>query len=158
MSERNANTNRLQQSVPAACIVALAVWVAFISFNVEDPEPYLFPRLVSVGLVFLASLALYQAVSGKALTGSGLSFGIVRTIIPALIVMAAFVFLALEFLGMYAASALAFFLIVVFYDPAPHDELRSWVKRVIVTSGFMALMYGLFAMLLKVQTPRGLFL
>ena len=59
MSEPQDKAGRLQQSLPAALIVGLAVWVAYVSFNVDDPEPYLFPRLVSVGLVFLSGLALF---------------------------------------------------------------------------------------------------
>jgi len=40
------------------------------------------------------------------------------------------------------------------YDPASHRELKSWGKRIIITACFMAVMYGLFAKLLKVYTPR----
>lgn len=158
MSTPEAGANRVQQALPAALIVGLAAWVAFISFNVDDPEPYLFPRLVSVGLVILALLALFQAVGGKGLTGQGISLGVVKAILPALVVMAVFVFYAVELLGMYTASAAAFLVIFVLYDPSPHTELRTWIKRIVVTAGFMAVMYGLFALLLKVQTPRGLFL
>jgi hypothetical protein len=32
----------------------------------------------------------------------------------------------------------------------------SWVKRIIATAVFIAVMYGLFALLLKVYTPREL--
>ena len=158
MTTSSAATSRVQQTLPAALILGLACWVAFISFNVEDPEPYLFPRLVSLALVLVALLALIQALGGKTATGSGLNLGIVKAIIPALVVMGAFVFYAVEALGMYTASTAAFFLIVVLYDPSPHTEIRSWLKRIVVTAGFMAVMYGLFAMLLKVQTPRGLFI
>lgn len=157
MTDSQATGSKLQQSVPAAIIVGLAIWVAYVSFNVEDPEPYLFPRLVSIGLVILASLALIQAITGKGQQTAGLNFEIVKNIAPALAVMALFVFYAVELLGMYAASTVAFLLILILYDPAPHGEAKSWVKRLIVTVGFMAVMYGLFALLLKVQTPRGLF-
>jgi len=42
-------------------------------------------------------------------------------------------------------------------DPASHTDIKSWIKRLLVTSGFMAVIYALFTLLLKVQTPRGLF-
>ena len=160
MTPSSAGGHRLQQTLPAALILGLAGWVAYVSFNVDDPEPYLFPRLVSMGLVLLALVALAQAanarvVSASAATGRGLTLGIVKAIVPALVVMGGFVFWAVEALGMYAASTAAFLLIVVLYDPSPHAEIRSWLKRFAVTAGFMAVMYGLFAMLLKVQTPRG---
>ena len=156
MTTSSAGGSRVQQTLPAALILGLACWVAYVSFNVDDPQPYLFPRLVSLGLVLLALVALVQAVSGRAVTGHGLSLDIVKAIVPALVVMGGLVFWAVEALGMYAASTAAFFLIVVLYDPSPHTEIRSWLKRIAVTAGFMAVMYGLFAMLLKVQTPRGL--
>ena len=158
MSEPQDKAGRLQQSLPAALIVGLAVWVAYVSFNVDDPEPYLFPRLVSVGLVFLSGLALFQAVTGKARPTAGLNMEVVVNIAPALVVMAGFVFYAVEFLGMYTASTVAFLIIQILYDPSPHNEIRTWAKRIVVTVGFMAVMYGLFSLLLKVQTPRGLFI
>lgn len=156
MTPSSTGGHRLQQTLPAALILGLACWVAYVSFNVEDPEPYLFPRLVSLVLVLLALVALVQAASGRAVTGRGLTLDIVKAIVPALVVMGGLVFWAVESLGMYAASTAAFFLIVVLYDPSPHTEIRSWLKRIAVTAGFMAVMYALFAMLLKVQTPRGL--
>ena len=160
MTAWSAGGHRLQQTLPAALILGLACSVAYVSFDVEDSEPYLFPRLVSLGLVLLALAALVQAagakvVSAGAATSDGLTLAIVKAIVPALVVMGGFVFWAVESLGMYTASTAAFFLIVVLYDPSPHTEIRSWLKRIVVTAGFMAVMYGLFAMLLKVQTPRG---
>ena len=155
MTTSGAEGNRVQQILTTTLILALACWVAYISFNVEDPEPYLFPRLVSLGFVLFAFVALIQTISGRTAAGHGLTVGSVKAIIPALVVMGGFVFYAVESLGMYAASSAAFFLIVVLYDPSPHTEFRSWLKRIAVTAGFMAVMYGLFALLLKVQPPRG---
>ena len=159
MTPSRAGGHRVQQTVPSVLILGLACWVAYVSFNVDDPEPYLFPRLVSLGLVLLAVVALVQAAAGGGTaTGRGLTLDVARAILPALVVMGGYVFHAVESLGMYTASTVAFFLIVVLYDPSPHTEIRSWLKRIAVTAGFMAVMYGLFAMLLKVQTPRGLFI
>ena len=158
MTPSSAGGRRVQQTLPAALILGLACSVAYVSFNVDDPEPYLFPRLVSLALVLLALVALVQAAGGRTAAGHGLTLDIVKAIIPALVVMGGLVFWAVEFLGMYAASSAALFLVVALYDPSPHTEFRSWLKRIAVTAGFMAVMYGLFAMLLKVQTPRGLFI
>ena len=158
MTPTGAGGHRVRRTLPSALILGLACWVAYVSFNVDDPEPYLFPRLVSLGLVLLALMAVVQAAGDGAVVGRGLTLGVVRAIVPALVVMGGYVFFAVESLGMYAASTAAFFLVVVLHDPSPHTELRSWLKRIAVTAGFMAVMYGLFAMLLKVQTPRGLFI
>ena len=59
--------------------------------------------------------------------------------------------------GLLAALAIAFFILLSLYDPAPHTAIKSWIKRIIITACFMAVMYGLFALLLKVYTPREIF-
>ena len=71
--------------------------------------------------------------------------------------MLIFVFLAAKALGFYVASYNAFVGIYSFYDPASHRSPTVWGKRCLVAAVFMCVIYGLFAMLLKVQTPRGLF-
>ena len=65
--------------------------------------------------------------------------------------------LAAKALGFYTASTIAFFVLVCLYDPAPHGVLKSWIKRIVITAGFLAVMYGLFAVLLNVFTPREIF-
>lgn len=149
---------RWRHVAPAALIAVLAAAVARISFGVEDPEPYLFPRLVSAALVALSGIALAQAVTGKAQYSAGLKKTETRNILPGLIVMAVYVFWAVEFFGMYAASAAAFMAVLILYDPAPHNSPRAWAARTAATAVFMAVMYGLFALVLKVQAPRGLFI
>jgi hypothetical protein len=49
-----------------------------------------------------------------------------------------------------------FLLLYTLYDPVSPVNVQGWVKRIIVTTCFMVVMYGLFALLLKVQTPRGI--
>ena len=78
-------------------------------------------------------------------------------IAPGLIIALIFVFWAAETLGFYTASTITFFLLVSLYDSASHTELKSWIKRIVITAGFLAVMYGLFAKLLTVFTPREIF-
>ena len=80
-----------------------------------------------------------------------------RRILPGLVVALVYIFWAAKALGFYTASTIAFFLLLTIYDPAPHDEAKTWIKRIIITAGFLAVMYGLFAMLLNVFTPREIF-
>lgn len=143
-------------AVPAGMVLAFSLWIAFISFNVEDPMPYLFPRLISVALVILSALALIRHLQGKEQSNRTITTGLIKNISAGVAVMVLFVFFAAEFLGFYTASALAFLAIATFYDPAPHAELRTWVRRVGAMVGFLAVMYGLFTLLLKVQIPQGL--
>jgi len=149
--------NRWQQSVPAALVLALADWVTYVSFNVEDPEPYLFPRLVAVLLLGLSAFAFIRAVTGGSQTGSGIDGRTLMNVLPGIALMFVLVFWLADWLGFYVASAAAFLALYTLYDPAPHSDPRIWGKRIVITLGFMAVMYGLFALVLKVQTPRGIF-
>ena len=80
-----------------------------------------------------------------------------KNLAPGLIVMVIYVFWAAKGLGFYTATAIAFFILLSLYDPAPHGEIKSWGKRVLITAGFMVVIYGLFAQLLYVFTPREIF-
>ncbi len=61
-------------------------------------------------------------------------------------------------LGFYAAGTLTFLALYTIYDPAPLSSVRDWGKRILVTALFMLVIYGLFALVLQVQTPRGSFM
>ena len=80
-----------------------------------------------------------------------------RNILPGLIVALIFVYWGAKGLGFYTASTITFFILLSLYDPAPHTEVKTWIKRALTTAGFLAVMYGLFAMLLGVFTPREIF-
>ena len=56
-----------------------------------------------------------------------------------------------------AIAAVAFLTIATLYDPAKLTSLRAWLVRIAVSAAFMGVIYLLFAVLLRVQTPRGLF-
>ncbi len=89
--------------------------------------------------------------------GNGLDLQSMRNILPGLIVALVFVYWAAKGLGFYTASTIVFFILLSLYDPAPHTEAKSWIKRAAITAGFLAVMYGLFAGLLNVFTPREIF-
>lgn len=152
------NASRLQHTIMAATILAVACTVAWLSFTQEPAGAYLFPRLISVFFVALALWNLARAAAGLAKVGSGVTKELITAMTPGMIVMLLYVFFAAKLLGFHASSAAAFFLIYTLYDPAPLSDLRAWIKRILATLGFMAVMYGLFDLLLKVQSPRGLFL
>lgn len=149
---------RLQQSIAASIILALGLWVAYVSFSVSDSQPYLFPQLISVCMVGLAALALFRAVRGANRTGSGMNLHQLLMIAPAIAVMLAYIFVAIPYLGFYTAATLAFLTLYTLYDPNSHLKPSTWLMRIVVTVGFMALIYVVFAMGLRVQTPRGLFI
>ena len=145
---------RPQRSIAAAIVLAASCWIAFVSFDVEDPQPYLFPQLFSGIMAALALIAALRALRGRD-GGAGIGAGTFRNIAPGLAVMLIYVFALAEWLGFYTAAFLAMFTLYSLYDPNPHRKLRSWAVRLAVTSGFVAVIYAVFAQGLKVHTPQG---
>jgi len=151
-------SSRAQHVVPAGIVLGLAVLVTWLSFTQEPAGSFLFPRVVSIFFIALAIWNFARAALGMAKVGGGIDLTTASRILPGLIVMSVAVFWAAKALGFYVTCTVAFFLIMSLYDPAPHGEVKSWLRRITVTVAFMAVIYALFAMLLQVQTPRGIFL
>ena len=147
---------RLQHIVPAAVIFTLSMIVTWLSFTQEPEESYLFPRIISIFFIGLAAWNLIRAGSGLARVGSGISVVMLRNFLPGLIVILIYTFFAAKALGFYASSTLAFIFIYSLYDPAPISDISAWRKRIIVITAFIAVIYGLFAIVLQVHTPRGI--
>ena len=150
-----AAAGRLQQAVAAAIVLVAACWIAFVSFDVEDPQPYLFPQLFSGVMVVLALIVVVRALRGVDRTAAGIGGRTFRNIAPGLAVMLFYVFGLAEWLGFYSAAFLAMLVLYSLYDPSPHRSMRSWAVRLAVTAGFVAVIYAVFAQGLKVHTPDG---
>ena len=101
----------------------------------------------------LAVWTFVKACLGWTKVGAGLSGMAFLNLLPGLLVTAIYIFWAAATLGFYTASAAAFFILYSLYDPAPHGAPASWIRRLVATAVFTAVMYGLFAMLLQVYTP-----
>ena len=117
----------------------------------------MFPRLISSVFVALALWTFGKAIMGWSKVGNGVSARAFMQMLPGLLVAILYVFWAAKGLGFYTATSICFFILLSLYDPAPHTEPRSWIKRLIILGVFMVVIYGLFAKLLKVYTPREIF-
>lgn len=148
---------RTQHIIASGIVAAVGITVAYLSYTQQPSEAFLFPRLISTVFVVLALWTFGKAILGKTKVGNGLSRADMLHILPGLIVALILVYWAAKGLGFYTASTIAFFILISYYDPAPHTDVKSWIKRIIITAGFFAVMYGLFAMLLNVFTPREIF-
>lgn len=148
---------RTQHIIASGLIAIVGVSVAYISYTQQPAQAFLFPRLISSVFAALAIWTFAKAVLGRSKVGNGLSIGAMKSLAPGLIVMLVYVFWAAKQLGFYTATTIAFFMLLSLYDPAPHGEIKSWIKRAVITAGFMAVMYALFALLLNVYTPREIF-
>lgn len=156
-AQKPGGATRVQHSLSSLVVLALAATVCFLSFTVEPAEAFLFPRLIAVFFLGFALWNAFRALTGRARAGEGLSIDVVTKILPGLIIAVAFVFFAAGALGFYVAGSLAFFAVYSVYDPSSPASPGAWVRRILVTACFMGLLYGLFMLLLQVQTPRGLF-
>ena len=151
-----AFAGRVQHSIAAAAILAVACWIAVVSFDVEDPQPYLFPQLFSGVMVLLSLMTVLNAMRGLDRIGAGIGARKFINIAPGLAVMLVHVFLLTDWLGFYAAAFLSMLTLYSLYDPNPHGRVRSWAVRLAVTLGFVSVIYAVFALGLKVQTPQGI--
>ena len=145
---------RTQHIIASGLVAAVGIWVTYVSYTQEPADAFLFPRLISSVFVVLALWTFGKAVLGKTKVGNGLSRQAMLNILPGLVIALVFIFWAANTLGFYTASTITFFILVSLYDPAPHGEIKSWIKRLVITAGFLAVMYGLFAQLLTVFTPK----
>ncbi len=145
----------LKHSTRAAIAVFLfAGFLLWLCTGHENPEVYLFPFMVSIALFALSALALGRDLMG--LGGHDVQPVPMLRLLPMLVIIVAYV-LAIELVGMYSSSLLALFLIVFIYHPS--EQLMSRLSSsALIAAGFIGLMYVLFSILLKVQTPRGWFL
>ena len=148
---------RLQHILASGAVAAVGVWVTYISYTQQPSEAFLFPRLIATIFVVLAIWTFVKACLGWTKVGTGITLRQFTNLLPGLIVALVYIFWAAKGLGFYTATAIAFFILLSLYDPNSHSEVRSWVKRVIITACFMVVMYLLFATLLKVYTPREIF-
>ncbi|MEM1384736.1 MAG: tripartite tricarboxylate transporter TctB family protein [Pseudomonadota bacterium] len=148
---------RIQHTIASGIVAAVGIWVCWISYTQEPADAFLFPRLISSFFVILALWTFGKALLGLSKAGEGLSGKVFLRLLPGLLVMLVYVFWASKALGFYTATALCFFVQLSLYDPAPHTATMTWLRRIAITAGFVAVMYALFALTLKVFTPREVF-
>lgn len=148
---------RIQHIIGSGVVAAVGLWVTYISYTATPSEAFLFPRLIATVFVVLAVWTFAKACLGWTKVGNGISTTQLKNLAPGLVVALVYIFWAAKGFGFYTATTVAFFILLSLYDPAPHGALKSWLKRIAITAGFMLVMYGLFAKLLVVFTPREIF-
>ena len=149
--------SRIEHICASGLIAIVGIWVCWISYTAQPSEAFLFPRLIATVFAVLAIWTFGKAIMGLSKVGEGVSGRMFLNILPGLIIALVYVFWAAKGLGFYTAAAITFFILLSLYDPASHAAPKTWLKRLIVTAGFVLVMYLLFAKLLKVYTPREIF-
>lgn len=150
--------NYLQHRISSGIISAVAIWVCWISFTQKPAEAFLFPRIIAAFFLVLALWTFAKAMLGRSKVGNGLSMAAAKNMAPGVVITGIYIFWAAKTLGFYTASIFAFFILLSLYDPSPNTEFKTWMKRGLITAAFITIMYALFAVVLKVYTPRGMFI
>jgi len=148
---------RIQHIAASGVVAAVGIWVTYVSYTQQPSEAFLFPRLIATIFVVLAIWTFIKACLGWTKVGNGITGAQFARLLPGLAVALIYIFWVAKGLGFYTATTIAFFILLSLYDPSSHREIKSWLKRVIITACFMVVMYLLFATLLKVYTPREIF-
>ena len=145
---------RVQHIIGSGVVAAVGVTVTYISYTAQPAEAFLFTRLISTVFVVLALWTFAKACLGWTKVGEGLSARQMVNLAPGLAVALIYIFWAAKGLGFYTATTGAFFILLSLYDPAPHGEVKTWIKRAVITAVFSTVMYLLFAQLLNVFTQK----
>jgi len=143
----------LNRRLLVALLVAMIAGLIFrASYFQENSEAYLFPSIVSVGMLGLALLSLFREAVDLCVDDFQ-AFPFARQV-PAILMMVGGVALV-EVLGMYASALLVLFLVSYWYSPQ-EDGRRRLIQSLTFAVGFAAFMYLLFSVMLNVQLPRGM--
>lgn len=141
--------------ITAAVALAAAIGLYWLAASAGNPEAYLFPRIIAASMGVLAIAGLLGTFSRHGAATAPIRVVIPwRSTIPAVAILVGYRW-ALEALGFYSATFAAFLLIVSIYAPDRRSP-RAIVRRVAVAAAFTGVLYGLFAIALRVQTPSGL--
>ncbi len=129
--------------------------ILFITgLSAQNPEAFLFPNFISGVLCVIALALLINSFRHRVDKTEGKSIPWL-VILPALVIFVLYLALV-EKIGFYLTSFTAFVAIVLIYIPDRFSVAQS-VKIFAIGLAFMAALYSLFTVLLKVQLPRGLF-
>ena len=134
--------------------LVLAVVLYWLGSSASNLDAFLFPRLISIGMGLL-SIAILVSTERRTTGASHAappSFCWI-TVIPVLLGFFAYPW-AMETIGFYVTAFAVFLFIVSLYAPDPYSP-RAIAKRVAVSAAFISVIYAVFALLLRVQTPRG---
>ena len=121
-----------------------------------ESDAYLFPRLIALAVAGLGVAILGSAFLGGRSAPSSAS-DVTRSwasVVPVLVILVAYRW-AMELVGFYTAAFAAFVVIVWLYAPEPMTA-RTAAKRVAISAAFVGVIFAIFSLLLRVQTPRGL--
>jgi hypothetical protein len=150
------NFKNTEQASAVYALIVSALFT-FLAFYNTDAETYLFPRIIAIALAILSLILLISNSGIGAKKTEESTEGVnLRDIWPGLLVGLLFLLL-LETLGFYMSSFLAFLSILLLYGKRKALDVEAFTIKVVVSSGFMIILFLLFWNGLHVRTPTGWF-
>ncbi len=147
-------------------MVNLFAWglCLYVFFFTEEVETYIFPKVILVVLAVIGSGILLRElfsaknVKTKTTNSTGKRFFFDGKEMVLILIILFYVF-ALDVLGTLVGSFLVFFIIAVCFHRFKIKQFssRNWLNVTIVSMVFIGILYWVFASLLGVQFPKGLF-
>ncbi|PMR72472.1 tripartite tricarboxylate transporter TctB family protein [Billgrantia endophytica] len=138
----------------ALATLLMAMGLAAASFMPNLPG-YEFPQMTALVAVGIAAIMVLLAwVPKQPVTAADeepIPWG---GIWPLILILAGFLWV-MEWLGFFATSYIAFFLIILIYSPQ-RISLRGAIKGAVITGLFLGVLYLIFVALLRVQVPQGI--
>jgi hypothetical protein len=138
--------------ISIACILfgGLLYWAALGS---DTPKAYFFPQMLALAMVAMGAAMLVMDFRSGGKRQAAWSATQWYRIWPGMFVLVVYMVIA-ERVGFYVSSWLAFTSIGVLYAPA-RNRLATAKRCVPIAIGFLAVLYLVFWMLLRVQLPHG---
>tara|TARA_B100001996_G_scaffold305082_1_gene246114 strand:- start:2034 stop:2480 length:447 start_codon:yes stop_codon:yes gene_type:complete len=132
-------------------ILIISISLGYVSFTggVETTkEAYLFPKLITTVMIILSTFSLIIYFLNKTKSFSDIN---IQKLSVYLISLILFIFLG-ETIGFYFLAILIFLINSYYYSES--KNLKRFIQNIVVTILFMAFIYLLFSVMLKVQVPR----
>lgn len=158
MIKLNSINLRNPELATAFYSLAVAGLFSFLSFYDTDAETYLFPRIIAIALLGFSVILL---ISNLYASQASLKHSVDQNkgnhffkILPGLVI--GFIYLTLmEPAGFYACSFFVFLAFLLLYGKREMTDPKAFVKKVMVSIGFVFVLYLLFWQGLNVRTPTG---
>lgn len=138
--------------VPVGMLIC-AIILCIAGFTSSNQEAFLFPNVVAAIMVVIAAFAVFNSKNAQTIERKTRIPWLL--ILPAIVIFIAYLALA-ETVGFYTSSFIAFLVLVCIYMPE-RITVKRFVRIFLTDLVFMAGLYCLFSLLLRVQLPRGMF-
>ncbi len=138
----------------AILVLSTSALLFWISYFQENSEVYLFPSIVTSGILLLSFTSFVREAFN--LCVDDIKPIAIFRLVPAIVLIFIAV-LSIEQVGMYATSTMVLFTLSALYSPV-ESMVRRFTNSILLAIGFSLFMYLIFSVMLNVQTPRGSFM